>query len=116
MSSDRNKHQATQITASQSVMHSGPLPPAGDFAMYNQALPGAAERILSMAEKEAQQRHKSEDRLIALSGRGQIFALVVSILSLGAVGLSIFFSQPAASIAPAFIAISGLVSIFTSRK
>jgi len=116
MKDNKDKSQATQITASQSVMHSGPLPPAGDFAMYNHALPGAAERILSMAEREVQQRHKSEDRLIVLSGRGQIFALVVSILSLVAVGLSIFFSQPVASIAPAFIAISGLVSIFTSRK
>jgi len=72
--------------------------------------------MLALAEKETQHRHKTEDRLIALGGRGQIFALIVSTLSIGAIVLSIFFSQPVASIAPAIIAISGLISIFTSRK
>jgi uncharacterized membrane protein len=97
-------------------MYVGPLPPANEFAGYDQALPGAAERILALAEKETQHRHKTEDKLLSLSSRGQIFALIVSILSLGAVGLSVYFSQPVASIAPAVIAITGLVSIFTSRK
>jgi uncharacterized membrane protein len=97
-------------------MYAGPLPPAAEFARYDQALPGAAERILALAEKETLSRHKAEAKLISISGRGQVFALIVSILSLAVVGLSIYFSQPVASIAPAIIAITGLVSIFTSRK
>jgi uncharacterized membrane protein len=113
MSRDKNR---TQVTASQSLMYSGPLPPSGEFAKYDEVLSGAAERILALAEKETQHRHKTEDKLVNISGRGQIFALILSILSLGAVGLSIFFSQPVASIAPAIIAITGLVSIFTNRK
>lgn len=35
---------------------SGPLPSPEDFARYNQTLPGAADRILAMAEKEQQIR------------------------------------------------------------
>lgn len=38
----------TQVAA---FMHSGPLPAVSEFAGYNQVLPGAADRILSMAEK-----------------------------------------------------------------
>jgi uncharacterized membrane protein len=44
--------------------YSGPLPPAADFERYNAALPGAAERILAMAEKEAAHRHDAEDSLV----------------------------------------------------
>ncbi|MCL1931798.1 MAG: DUF2335 domain-containing protein [Treponema sp.] len=111
-----NNKDETQVTASQSLMYVGPLPPANEFASYEQALPGAAERILALTEKEAQHRHKLEDKIISISSRGQLCALIVSILSLGAVGLSIYFSQPVASIAPAIIAITGLVSIFVNRK
>jgi len=111
-SSNSNK----EVTTSQSLMYSGPLPPSGEFTMYDKALPGAAERILSLAEKEVAHRHKTENKLLNLDSRGQIFALILSILSLGAVGLSIYFSQPVASIAPAIIAITGLVSIFLNRK
>ena len=105
-----------ELTATQSITYIGPLPPAAEFAKYNDALPGTAERILTMAEKEVEHRHKNENKLTVFSGRGQIFALIVSLLSLGAVGLSIVFGQPVASIAPAIIAITGLVSIFTRRR
>jgi uncharacterized membrane protein len=111
-----NAKDQLKITETQAVMYSGPLPPSSEFAGYNNAFPGAAERILSMAEKEADHRRQGEDKLIKISGRGQIFALIISILSLGAVCLSILFSQPVASIAPAIIAITGLASIFTNRK
>jgi uncharacterized membrane protein len=97
-------------------MYSGPLPPSNEFERYDKALPGAAERILALAEREAEHRHKIEDKAVKLSRAGQISALIVSILSLGAVGLSIYFAQPVASIAPAIVAITGLISVFTGRK
>ncbi len=43
----------------------GPLPPPGDFAKYDQVIPGAANRILSMAEKEQQIRADSQDKILA---------------------------------------------------
>jgi uncharacterized membrane protein len=97
-------------------MYSGPLPPASEFERYEKAMPGAAERVLALAEREAEHRHKIEDKVIKLSGVGQVSALVVSVLSLGAVGLSIYFSQPVASIAPAIIAITGLASLFVNKN
>ena len=127
--SDKNTHP---VPATQSFEYFGPLPPSSEFARYEQVLPGTAERILATTEKEAQHRHTIEDKLITISGRSQIFALIVSILSLGVVGLSIYFNQPIASIgvvglsiyfnqpiasiAPAIIAITGLASIFINRN
>ena len=111
----RNKN-TQPVTTSQSLMYSGPLPPSSEFNGYEHVLPGAAERILAITEREAQHRHVIEEKLIAISSRGQIFALIVSIFSLGAVGLSIYFSQPIASIAPAIIAITGLASLFINRN
>lgn len=44
----------------------GPLPPPEAFAAYNQILPGAADRILKLAENQASHRQKLEGR--ALTG------------------------------------------------
>ena len=42
----------------QSLMYVGPLPPSKEFGGYEQALPGAANRILAMAEQESEHRRK----------------------------------------------------------
>jgi uncharacterized membrane protein len=114
--SNKNQPPAQEV----SVSYKGPLPPSREFAGYEQALPGAADRILAITEKEAEHRRKNQEKLTAAaikySGRGQIFALVISILSLIGVGLSIYFSAPVASIAPTIIAITGLASIFTNKN
>jgi uncharacterized membrane protein len=113
---DKNQPQDQQLE----VSYSAPLPTSREFAGYEQALPGAADRILTMAEKEAEYRRENQKKLVnasvKYSGRGQIFALAISVLSLAAVGLSIYFSQPIASIAPTIIAITGLASIFIGKK
>ncbi len=44
-----------------SYSYAGPLPPASELNAYEQILPGAAERILAMTEKEQSHRHQSED-------------------------------------------------------
>lgn len=38
----------------------GPIPPPADLARYEEVFPGAAERLLRMAEVEAEHRHLSE--------------------------------------------------------
>jgi uncharacterized membrane protein len=98
------------------MMYSGPLPPSNEFAGYDKSLPGAAERILSLAEREAEHRHAKENNALKLSRRGQLIAFIITVLSLITVVMSIFFSQPVASIAPSIIAITGLASIFVSKN
>lgn len=47
---------ATTVTETRMVAHSGPLPAPEVLAGYDRILPGAAERILQMAEKEQNAR------------------------------------------------------------
>lgn len=47
----------TQVTK----MHSGPLPDPETLAEYNRIHPEAAERIISMAEKEQNHRHRCDE-------------------------------------------------------
>ncbi len=46
-------HGPNEITA---VLHQGPLPHPEEFRRYDEALPGAADRILVMAEREQASR------------------------------------------------------------
>ena len=48
----------------QAEFHQGPLPPAATFAQYDEVVPGAAERLLAMAEKDAE--HVREVEMIAV--------------------------------------------------
>ena len=104
----------------QQVSYSGPLPPADELAQYESVLPGAAERILSLAEKEAEHRHRADDKIIEktlhFNKVGQILSFSLSLLSLGAVCLCVVLSQPGASIAPALIAIPSILSVIFNRE
>lgn len=67
---------------------SGPLPPPEALARYDQVVPGAAERIIAMAEKQADHRRAMERQVISNDVRnsrlGLWFALLVGLAGLGA--------------------------------
>jgi len=102
------------------AMYAGPLPTSGEFSGYEQAMPGAANRILSMAEREAEHRRRNENMIVEhsvrKSGRGQIFAFVLALVSLGLVFFSILRSEPLGAIVPAMIAFSSLIAVFAGKK
>lgn len=57
-----NKNKATQqVTAVSS--YKGPLPPAQQFAGYEETLAGAANRILILTEQEQQHRFKNNEAI-----------------------------------------------------
>jgi uncharacterized membrane protein len=71
--------------------HSGPLPPPEQLASYDKVLPGLAERIvhrderiLTMAEKQAEHRQKLESFVITRNARsaavGQALAFIIAIV------------------------------------
>jgi len=71
---------------------SGPLPPPDVLIHYNEAFPGCAERIVQMAESEAQHRHDMEKvdlvASVGLAKRGQIIgAILAGIFLLGGIYL-----------------------------
>lgn len=52
------------------AVFSGPLPPPELLERYNQVLPGAAERIIAMAEKQSSHRQNIEKEVIS----GNVFS------------------------------------------
>ena len=76
-----------------SEMYSGPIPPPEALARYEEIQPGAADRILKMAEKQQEHRMALETKAIGgqvdQSKRGQIFGFIAIFLCIGA---AIFFA------------------------
>lgn len=73
---------------------SGPLPPPQILADYEAVTPGLADRLVAMAERNQDQRHGLENRVIdsqiRLASTGQFIAGAIAIVGLlvaGAVGI-----------------------------
>lgn len=81
-SPDNPEKRVAQI--SHTEIHSGPLPRPDVLKCYNNIVPGAAERIIKMAENQAEHRQKLEEKVIysgALDARmGLIFAFILGVI------------------------------------
>jgi uncharacterized membrane protein len=101
---------------------SGPLPPPELLVGYEAACPGAAERILKMAEDQGEHRRHLEERTLEarIEGMrrsfyeariGQVCALVISVLFLGC---GTYVIVQGKEIAGGILSTLGLGSIVTS--
>lgn len=70
----------------QSLSFSGPLPPPGLLAKYNEVIPNGAERIVAMAERQSTHRESLEAQVVAgnvaSQKRGSIFAFIICLVAL----------------------------------
>lgn len=84
-SGQKNQRREVQMVKQQ-LHFSGPLPPPEILEKYNNVVPGAAERILKMAEKQSDHRQELEKMVISSdtlnSRRGLCFALVMGMLAI----------------------------------
>jgi uncharacterized membrane protein len=60
----RQQRRGSNLTVQQSVQFSGPMPPPSLLEKYEAILPGAAERMMKMAENQSQHRHQIETKVI----------------------------------------------------
>lgn len=79
----------TIATIRRVVEHSsGPLPPPKALAGYEETLPGAANRIVTMAEEEQSYRHKMTEKSIKNNNRhtarGQYMGFILVLVLIGA--------------------------------
>jgi uncharacterized membrane protein len=76
------------------VAYRGPLPQAAELERYEQVLPGAAERIIKMAENQQVHRHQLENKRIEAINfsfkMGSITTLVVSLAIISVAAFSIY--------------------------
>lgn len=100
--------------------HQGPLPPARELKNYDLALPGAAERIVAMAEREQSHRHGLESTMVNaeadLKKRGQWIALAALVAMLAIVAYFGFLGQAGAGAALGSAIIVGVVVAFLGQR
>jgi uncharacterized membrane protein len=108
------------MTTVQMTSWQGPLPPASELEHYNRVCPGGAERILAMAERQAEHRMQLENHVareqMKQSGRGQIFALVIGLTGVLAAAFVGSLGHTAVAIAIATGALGTLAVTFLVGK
>lgn len=99
---------------------SGPLPLPERKRQCDTTLPGAAERILAMAERPAEHREQLESLAMTAASqigeRGQAFGFVIAMTSIVGGLVLPALDRPLLGAAAARAAIGGLTALFAARS
>lgn len=115
---EEHKEFRAEITEIKAFLQhfSGPLPPPEAFSKYEQALKGAANRILTMAEKQQEQRHYIEKKIVRSDiineKLGLIFGLIIALVAIGGGIYCAYIKQTWAAVAIGGGGVAGLVAAF----
>ncbi|MBF0564571.1 MAG: DUF2335 domain-containing protein [Nitrospirae bacterium] len=95
-----------------SMEYRGPLPPASEFAKYEAAHPGTADRILAMAEEQGRHRREIEKRIVNIEGRNSLLGLIFAFLiALSIIAGSIFLIFNNKEISGLSLGVTGVASL-----
>jgi uncharacterized membrane protein len=98
------------------VGFSGPLPPPSILARYDEVVPGAANRILTMAEQQSAHRRDLEHAVVTsnvkLAARGQQLTFVLAMVALVGGFYLVSIDKDAEGIGSIVTAVAGLVGVF----
>jgi uncharacterized membrane protein len=99
---------------------SGPIPPPQILAGYDEILPGSAERIIAMAEADAEHQ-RAMDRAIfeATSSerrRGQNYAAFIAVIAFVTALVSLYLGSPATASVIGGATVVGLVTVFVTGR
>nr|WP_302142423.1 DUF2335 domain-containing protein [uncultured Schaedlerella sp.] len=99
--------------------YSGPIPPPNIIKGYEQVLPGSADRILKMAEKQSEHRQNMESKMIHAESRdsllGILFAFILGIgCIIASITMVVVVPQNAGAISGALIGVTGIGSIIVA--
>ena len=109
-----------QVTIHQQQIHQGSLPSPVTLNQYDQIVPGAAERILQMAEQDAQ--HQRDISIMALDAHrrevrlGQILGFGIGVLSFSTCIVALFLGSEKTAIAIGGTTVIGLVTAFIKGR
>ena len=109
-------HFTQEILVAEQELFSGPLPHPKHLAEYKEISPDVPERLLRMAEDQAEHRRKLESAIVEsnlkLEVRGQVFGFVITIVAvIGGIYL-MANGHSLSGAATAISALAGLVGLF----
>ena len=97
-------------------IHRGPLPAPQVLLQYNQIVPGAADRIIAMAEQQASHRQNLEQIVVKSGTRdsllGLIFGLIIGLATEAGAVLCIFNGHQGGGATLGISGLAGLVGVF----
>ena len=90
----QGKPATTRTIVAETAEWSGPLPPPARLHEFEVIVPGSAERILVMAEKQLDHRTRAESTSLSANilatKRGQYLGAAVSALTIGSAALAVY--------------------------
>lgn len=108
------------VEVSKQFSFSGPIPPPQILEHYERILPGAAGRILGMAEKQSAHRQNMEKQIIhsetSQGTMGMIFAFFIAITAIAAGVFLIYSGKQVAGLISLLTPVGIIVASFISRK
>ena len=116
------EHQIETVVVQQlhQEFHQGPLPTPRYLTQYDEALPGAAERIMAMAEAEQSHRHVCEGKIIGteviLKTAGQFLAFASLVLMMVLLGYMTYLGAAASAATLGAVMVTGVVGLFLAPK
>jgi len=100
--------------------YEGPIPRASELKAYEEILPGAADRILRMAEQQSSHRQSIEKSAIKSnienSRRGQLFAFIISMPVIIAGFILIMLNKDGVGIAVILTDLVALITVFAGNR
>lgn len=102
-------HLTVQMSRSKREIFCGPLPPASEMQKYEDILPGAAERILKMAEREQRVTSKRENKKIRIQRLGMVLGFIALMAIIALAGVAVYWKEP--WVAGAIVALAGVCSV-----
>ncbi len=109
---EENKKFLLQVAQSQ--FHQGPLPVPEDLYKYEKICPGAADRIIRMAEEEQKSLNKYRLKEYRSLRMGLIFGFVSLLCLMLLTGLALYWDKP--WVAGVLIAVVSTCTVLVSRK
>ncbi len=101
-----------QVEYSRTTFFSGPLPTPEMFFQYDQILPGAADRILGLTEREMEHRQQMEQGFLRIHSRNSLLGIFSgALIGLSAVLGGVYIAAVGGNIEGAGVALGGLTAL-----
>ena len=108
--------QQAMVAVETVTTHQGPIPSPDVIAGYEKVLAGSADRIIRMAEKEQDHRHKlqlqNQSQLVRLTFIGQLFAFAIGISGVAGGIYLVKYDKSITGFSVFFTSLAALVGIF----
>jgi len=102
------------------VIHSGPIPAPIVIEGYEKILPGAADRIIKMAELEQLHQHSYVNRVqrnsFIVTLVGQVFGILIGLSGITGGVFLVYYDKKITGFSVFFTSLSALVGIFIYQK